>query len=144
MWINAKISDARAFPILPSRAKALWGVSRDHFKICANTAIHRSVFLPIDSEEDLLPFYSYNWLLFRRLIQCIQSYTISSRLIQCIAPLVRDVHSNSLICMVYMRHHLYKDVWLHLCVKGWQLPLLFRYIFSVQLQMLFNSRLLCF
>ena len=37
----------------------LWGVSRDHFQICANTAIHRSIFLPIPFEEDIYPFWLY-------------------------------------------------------------------------------------
>ena len=38
---------AQAFMHGCGRHSKLWGVSRDHFQICANTTIHQLIFLPI-------------------------------------------------------------------------------------------------
>ena len=50
----------------------VWGVRWDHCHICANTAIHRSIFLPILILKRTCNLSSYIWLLFRssHLIQC--------------------------------------------------------------------------
>ena len=58
----------------------------DHFQICANTAIHRSIFLPILIQERIYSLSSYICLIFR------SSLPIN------VVPLVWDIFSYVYVC----------------------------------------------